>query len=101
MAAGVTKKSSVGDSVPTEFIADVLLKTQQGAVMRNLVDVHTLPEGEGGVYELTELTRAIAYALTEGVDMTQAQEITDSSVEVTPGEVGAQVVRTDLAERQI
>ncbi len=99
--AGPVTTSSVGDSVPTEFIAEVRLKTQQGSVMRGLVDTHTLPEGEGGVYEITELTRAIAYALTEGVDMTQAQEITDTSLEVTPGEVGAQIVRTDLADKQI
>jgi hypothetical protein len=69
--------------------------------MRNLIQNVTLPKGEGGMYEESELTRAIAYALTEGVDMAQAQEITDSSMEVTPGEVGAQVVRTDLMSGQI
>jgi len=97
----VTTKTSVADSVPTEFIAEVKLKTQQGSVMRGLVQNVVLPEGEGGVYEETELTRAVAYALTEGVDMAQAQEITDASMEITPGEIGAQIVRTDLATRQI
>ena len=101
MAAGATTRTSVADSTPTEFIAEVKLKVQEGAVMRNLIETVTLPEGEGGVYEETELTRAIAYALTEGVDMAQAQEVTDSSMEITPAEIGAQVVRTDLAEKQI
>jgi len=101
MAAGQTTKTSLADSVPTEFIAEVKLKEQEGDVMRNLVQNVTLPEGEGGVYEETELTRAIAYALTEGVDMAQAQEVTDSSMEITPGEVGAQVARSDLATMQI
>ena len=100
MAAAITTKSSVGDSIPTEFIAAENLKTQEGAVMRNLVQNVVLPLGEGGVYEETEMTRAIAYALTEGVDMAQMQEITDSTVEITPGEVGAQVGPSDLATAQ-
>lgn len=99
--AAVTSRSSVADSVPTEYIAEVKLKNQEGSVMRGLVQNVILPEGEGSVYEETELTRAIAYALTEGVDMTQAQEITDGSLEITPAEIGAQIVRTDLAGRQI
>lgn len=99
--AGATTRTSVADSVPTEYIAEVKLKNQQGSVMRALVQNVTLPEGEGSVYEETELTRAVAYALTEGVDMTQAQEITDGNMEITPAEIGAQIVRTDLAGRQI
>jgi hypothetical protein len=96
-----TTRTSLADSVPTEFIAEVKLTNQEGSIMRNLVESVTLPEGEGPIYEETELTRAIAYALTEGVDMTQAQEITDGHMEITPAEIGAQIVRTDLAERQI
>jgi len=99
--AGPTTRTSLADSVPTEFIAAVKLTAQEGPVMRNLIQTVTLPEGEGGVYEETELSRAIAYALTEGVDMAQAQEITDGHMEITPAEIGAQIVRTDLAERQI
>lgn len=101
MAAGITTKTALGDSVPTEFIAEVKLKNQEGSVMRNLVQTVTLPEGEGGVYEETELTRAVAYALTEGIDMAQAQQITDGNMEITPAEIGAQVIRTDLVDRQI
>ncbi len=99
--AAVTTTTSVADSVPTEFIAEVVLKNEQGSVMRGLVQNVTLPDGSGGTYEETELTRAIAYSLTEGVDMTQAQEITDGNMEISPGEVGAQIVRTDLSSRQI
>ena len=99
--AGQTTKTSVGDSTPTEFIAAVHLKTQEGAVMRNLIQNVVLPTGEGGMYEESELTRAVAYALTEGVDMAQMQEITDSSMEITPGEIGAQVGPSDLAKKQI
>ena len=96
-----TTRTSMADSTPTEFIAEVKLKNQEGSVMRNLVRNTVLPEGEGSLYTETELTRAIAYALTEAVDMVQAQEITDSPLEITPAEIGAQIVRTDLSERQI
>ncbi|HUT60024.1 MAG TPA: hypothetical protein VNA25_19435 [Phycisphaerae bacterium] len=99
--AGPTTRTSLADSVPTEYIAEVNLKVQEGPVMRNLIEVVTLPENEGSVYEETEFTRATAYALTEGVDMAQAQEITDASMEITPAEIGAQVVFTDLVKRQI
>ena len=68
--------------------------------MRNLIMNVVLPTGEGSVYEETEMTRAVAYALTEGVDMAQMQEITDTNMEITPGEVGAQVGPTDLASKQ-
>lgn len=101
MAAGVTTKAAVPYSVPTEMIAEVRLKTQVGSVMRNLVFSDNLPEGEGPIYELTELSRATAYALTEGVDMANLQQITDSHLEVTPAEYGAQVFITDLARDQI
>lgn len=99
--AGPTTRTSLADSVPTEFIAKVSATVQEGSVMRNLVRTVELPAGEGGTYEETELSRATAYALTEGVDMAQAQEITDSSMAISPGEIGAQIVRTDLSERMI
>jgi hypothetical protein len=69
--------------------------------MRNLIFSDDLPEGEGQIYELTELARVTAYALTEGVDMAQAQQITDAHLEVTPAEYGAQVFISDLAKNQI
>jgi hypothetical protein len=101
MTAGVTTRAAVPYSVPTEFIAAVRLKTQVGSVMRNLIFHDELPEGEGPIYELTELARVTAYALTEGVDMAQAQQITDAHLEVTPAEYGAQVFLSDLAKNQI
>lgn len=96
-----TTKTSVADSLPDTFIAEVRLKVQEGPVMRNLVNNVTLPMGEGGQWEMTELSRATAMALSDGVDMGSEEEITDSTLQITPTEFGAQVFVTDLARDQI
>jgi hypothetical protein len=101
MAAGITGKTAVADSLPDTFIAEVRLKVQEGPVMRSLVNNVMLPMGEGGQWEMTELSRATAIALSDGVDLASAEQITDSTLQITPTEFGAQVVVTDLARDQI
>lgn len=101
MATGVTGKTQVADSLPDTFIAEVRLKTQEGPVMRNTVNNVTLPMGEGGQWEMTELSRATVVALTDGVDLAAAEQITDSTLQITPTEYGAQVIVTDMARDQI
>lgn len=99
--AGPTTKTSVADSLPDTFIAEVRLKVQEGPVMRPLVNNVTLPMGEGGQWEMTELSRATAVALSDGIDLSSADEITDSTLQITPTEFGAQVIVTDMARDQI
>lgn len=99
--ANETTRTSVGDSVPTEFIAEVRLKSQEGGVMRNAVFHDELPPGEGNVYTTTELVRVAASALTEGTDLSSNTELTDTEVNITPAEIGAMVFLTDLARDQI
>ncbi len=101
MAAGVTGTTAVADSLPDTFIAEVRLKTQEGPVMRSTVNNVTLPMGEGGQWEMTELTRATTIALSDGIDLASAEQITDSTLQITPTEFGAQVFVTDLARDQI
>ena len=101
MAAGITGKTAVADSLPDTFIAEVRIKTQEGPIMRALVNNVTLPMGEGGQWEMTELTRATAVALADGIDLASAEQITDSTLPITPTEFGAQVEVTDLARDQI
>jgi hypothetical protein len=96
-----TTKTSVANSLPDTFIAEVRLKTQEGPVMRPLVNNVTLPTGEGGQWEMTELTRATAVALADGFDMIGTDTITDSTLQITPTEFGAQLTVTDLAKNQI
>ncbi len=101
MVAGATDKTAVADSLPDTFIAEVRLKTQEGPVMRQTVNNVTLPMGEGGQWEMTELTRATTIALSDGIDLATAEQITDTTLQITPTEFGAQVFVTDLARDQI
>lgn len=101
MVAGVTGTTAVADSLPDTFIAEVRLKTQEGPVMRATVNNVTLPMGEGGQWEMTELTRATTIALSDGIDLATAEQITDRTLQITPTEFGAQVFVTDLARDQI
>src|SRR3990167_8962639 len=97
---GVTVVSNltVGQAVPTEFIAEIATKNQQGRVMRNLVFQDILPEGEGNTYDISEFARLSAYALTEGVDMSQGQQLsTTELLSLNPSESGAQVILSDKA----
>ena len=96
-----TTKTSVANSLPDTFIAEVRLKVQEGPIMRPLVNNVTLPTGEGGQWEMTELTRATAVALADGFDMVGTDTITDTTLQITPTEFGAQLTITDLAKNQI
>src|SRR3972149_11724472 len=96
-----TTKTSVATSLPDTFIAEVRTKVQEGPVMRPLDNSVTLPTGEGGQWEMTELTRAAAVALADGLDMVGTDTITDATLQITPTEFGAQLTITDLAKNQI
>lgn len=96
-----TTKTSVANSLPDTFIAEVRTKVQEGPIMRPLVNNVTLPTGEGGQWEMTELTRATAVALADGFDMVGTDTITDTTLQITPTEFGAQLTITDLAKNQI
>ena len=96
-----TTKTSVANSLPDTFIAEVKTKVQEGPIMRPLVTNVNLPRGEGGQWEMTELTRATAVALADGFDMVGTDTVTDTTLQITPTEFGAQLTITDLAKNQI
>jgi hypothetical protein len=97
MAAGITGIAAVDNSLPTEFIAEVKLADRYSPVMRNLVRNETLPEHEGSTWQLTELTRSTIVALSDGEDLTTAEQITDSALTIVPTRYGGQVVYTKEA----
>ena len=87
---------TVGQAVPTEFIAEIAVKNQQGRVVRNVVTQDILPDGEGNTYDVSEMARLSAFALVEGTDMAQAQQLsTNELLSLNPSEIGAQVVLSD------
>ena len=99
MAEGPTTKDTVDSSIPTEFIAEVRLKDQEGQTMRPLVHNVNLPEHKGGTWEMTELSRVTAVALGEALEG-PSTELTDTNLEITPTEYGATVELSDLTSDQ-
>lgn len=94
--AGLTGTSQIDQAV-TKFLAQSRYTLQERVgVVRNTIEVETLPENSGPAYNLPKYGQVTTYALTEGVDMAQAQQITDTQMTITPTEFGAQVVLTDL-----
>ena len=92
----VTQKSSIDQAV-RKYLAEsrYTLQERPGGIWRNIRS-ETLPKGQGPSVNIPKYATLTAYALTEGVDMTQAQEITDTAMVITPSEFGAQVVLTDM-----
>lgn len=92
----VTTKSSIDQAVE-RFLAQSRYTLQERAgIVRSTITVETLPENEGPSVNIPKYGQVSTYALTEGVDMTQAQEITDTLMTITPAEFGAQVVLSDM-----
>ena len=92
----VTQKSSIDDAV-RRYVAESRYTMQErpGVVWAN-IRKETLPAGQGGSVNIPKYGTVNTYALTEGIDMSQAQEITDTGLAITPAEFGAQVVITDM-----
>jgi hypothetical protein len=74
--------------------------TEQGReFVRAFWDHQTLPRQMGSTLHVPKLSEVDVFALTEGVDMVQQQTITDSETQITPSEIGSQVLVTrDLVE---
>lgn len=94
--AGVTGTSQIDQAV-RKFVAESRYTLQERrGVARSGMRIETLPENQGPSVNIPKYGTVTTYALTEGVDMTQAQQITDTAMTITPTEYGAQVVVTDM-----
>lgn len=94
--AGVTGKAQIDQAVD-KFLAEARFTLQERpGVVKSSVEVITLPENEGPSVNVPKYGTVSTSALTEGVDMNQAQQITDTGMVITPAEFGAQVVLTDM-----
>lgn len=93
MAAGITGTSQLDNILPT-FIAAAKFTLQEREVMANLFERVRLPRGQGTAYNEPKFATVTAYDLTQGIDMAQAQQITDTNLAITPGEIGCQVIIT-------
>ena len=83
------------DQLVRRAVTAARLTLQGEAVVRGtLTDSQTLQRHTDTSLKVPKLTQISAFGLTEGVDMVQAQAVTDSVVTITPSEVGCQVVLT-------
>ena len=87
-------------SLPTVYSAFKLLYDDLG-VMRSCADRMDLKPHEGVSKRLINYGRQSVYALSDGVDMAQAQEISDSVTVYTPSEVGGHLWIAGTTMRRI
>ena len=93
----VITTTSLGDTLPV-FIAEAELTLKQEGLMKGLVDSVTLGKGAGLTYNRPTWSAVSTIDLTQGVDLSQAQAVTDSNFAVTVAELGGQVFFSDLTE---
>ncbi len=98
MATGITKASTV-DAIINTIIAEARYTMVHRAVMPSLVRTYKLPKGSDTI-TLPKFGTVTVASLTDGVDMASPQSVTPTtSLTLTAGEVGCQVVLTDKAVR--
>lgn len=75
--------------------AKAIMTMQAKTVFPGVVDRVDVPDGNRS-YTEPKIGGLTAYALTDGVDMAQAQQLVDSLITVTPSEIGVQAIFTKL-----
>lgn len=91
-----TSTQSIDDAIE-KFVATSRYTLQERkGVMRDSLMFETLPLGNGPSVNIPKYSQITTAGLTEGVDMTNAQEITDAPTVVTPSEYGAKVLLTKM-----
>jgi len=94
--AGVTGTTQIDDAVE-RFLAESRYTLQERpGVVKSSIRVERLPENEGPSVYIPKYGTVTTYALSDGIDMSQAQQITDTLMTLTPAEYGAQVILTDM-----
>jgi len=92
----ITVKASIDDAVE-KYVAEARYTMQERpGVIWGSIRTERLPEHSGPAVNIPKYGTVNTFALTEGIDMAQAQEITDTGLAITPAEYGAQVILTDL-----
>lgn len=96
-----TTSSFTGATVPTVpgnvlklMIAAARMTPQLQGNLTTLVTNDPLPNGMGTTWNSPKFGTYTAYSLSEGIDMTQQQNLSVTNVVITPGEVGVQAVFT-------
>jgi N4-gp56 family major capsid protein len=88
--------SSTLDDLFVAIVAQARFTAEEQSLMRNLVTMYNIDGQAGKTVQVPKYPAITAAALTEGTDMSSTT-VSTSSVSITVGEVGAQVLLTDLA----
>jgi len=88
--------STTLDDLFANIIAQARFTAEEESLMMGLVTQYNIGDEAGKTIQVPKYPAITAAALTEGADMTSTT-VSTSSVSITVGEVGAQVVLTDLA----
>lgn len=96
MAAGTTGTSQIDDAVEKMLAESRFTLQERPGVVKSCIRRERLPEHKGPSVNIPKYGVVTTYALTEGTDMAQAQQITDTLMTLTPAEYGAQVMLTDM-----
>lgn len=91
LAGSSTSGQALVNSLPTIYSEFLLLRDATG-VMRSCATGMTLKAHEGTTKNIINYGRVVAYNLTDGVDINQAQTLSDAKTSFTPAEVGVQVI---------
>ena len=95
MATGPNTTLNIDDTV-RPMLAESRYTMEFEPVMKQLCRPESLPKGQGGIFRYPKWgTLSDAQDLTQGIDITQSQRITDSLATITPTEVGQKVIITD------
>jgi hypothetical protein len=97
----ITQRSSIDYAVETYVAESRYTLQERPGVIWNFIQKESLPTGSGPTVTIPKYGQVNTYALTEGIDMAQAQEISDTGVSITPSEFGAQILITDMALKQL
>ncbi len=92
----ISTTSTIDDALPV-FKNAMRATLKQTGVTRKRMDNVVLAKGAGLNYNEPQLSTFSVIGLTQGVDLSQAQTVSDTNVQITVAEAGGQVVITDLA----
>ena len=84
------------DDLFVNIVAQARFTAEEQSLMRNLVTMYNIDGMAGKTIQVPKYPAISAVGLTEGSDMSSTA-VSTSSVSITVGEVGAQVLLTDMA----
>ncbi len=89
------------DSSTNTIYSEFKILRDETGVFRSCSTMYKLQPHDGVSKNVNNYGRAIAFDLADGVDMQQAQQLSDTTTTYTPGEVGVQVMLPGSTMRRI